>query len=193
MKRGRKNGRGGKRLNTRSGFSNSAGDVIRKRLTYTGLSLATGAGTAIPITNLPSGGVQSLPALEWASFAARYQQYRVRAVRVTGLSTQPIQSTTVSHSSLYRGDYLGVSAPATAAEVFADENVRTCSTHTSFQDVVNWSRNPNAKLWNPTSAAIPAANLFSWVAASATAPALTTGTTYYSLTFEWDVEFRGSQ
>ncbi len=189
--------RGGRRRrtspNTRSGFSNSAGDIIRKRLTYTGTILATGAGTSIPITGLPSGAVQSLPALEWASFSARYQQYRVRAIRVTGLATNPVQSATITHSSLYRGDYLGVSAPSTSAEVFADENVKTCTTHTSFQDVVNWNRNPNAKLWNPTSATIPIANDFSWVAASATVPALTTGTTYYSLTIEWDVEFRGSQ
>ncbi len=191
----RKTGRGGRRTspNTRNGFSNSAGDIVRKRLTFTGNLLATGGGTSIPISSVSSGSVEALPALEWTSFAARYQQYRVRAIRVTGLSTQPIQTATVSHSSLYRGDYLGSAAPSSQAEVFADENVLTCSTHTSFQDVVNWNKNPNAKLWNPTSAAIPTANLFSWVAASATVPALTTATTYYSLLVEWDVEFRGSQ
>lgn len=187
--------RGSKRddPNTRSGFKNSAGDVIRKRLTFTGSVLATGAGTSIPVTFVSSSSVQSLPALEWASFSARYQQYRVRAIRVTGLALNPVQATTLTHGSLYRGDFLGLSMPGSQAEVFADENVRTVSTHTSFQDVVNWNRNPNAKLWNPTSAGTPTANTFSWVVASSTVPALTTGTSYYSVLYEWDVEFRGAQ
>jgi hypothetical protein len=171
----------------------NAGDQIVKRMTLSGQSFATGAGTVLPVQAYTSGEVQSLPAAEWASFAARYQQYRVRAIRVTGKATQPIQSATISHSVLYRGDYLGAAVPGSAAQVLSDEEVKSCGTTRDFTDVVTWKRNPNARLWNPTSAAIPTANSFAWVGASPTLPALTTATTYYALVVEWEVEFRGSQ
>lgn len=171
----------------------NAGDQIVKRMTYPFGPYATGAGTALPVQAVTSGGVQSIPATEFASFAARYQQYRVRAIRVTGKAIQPIQTATVSHSSLYRGDYLGIAAPATVTQVLSDENVKIVDTHKDFRDVVTWVRNPNAQLWNPTSAVIPAQNQFAWVAASESNPPLTTATTYYAISIEWEVEFRGSQ
>jgi len=171
----------------------SAGDQIVKRFSLPNLVLATGAGTVIPVTSILSGDVFNDPATEWASFKARYQQYRVRAIRVTGKATQPVQTATVTHGVLYRGDYIGSSAPATNAQVLSDENVKLVATDSDFVDVVTWARNPNAKLWNSTGAAPPNANLFAWTAASATTPALLTATTYYALVVEWEVEFKGSQ
>lgn len=190
----------GSRKNRTAGSFNramsNAGDDIVKRCTLSGQSLATGAGTAIPVTSYTSSLVESAPAVEFASFAARYQQYRVRAIRVRGKATQPTQSNEsaiIAHSALYLGDYIGASAPASAAQVFSDERVKESATCKDFSYVATWSRNPNAMLWNPTSAAIPAANQFSIVVASAAAPVLTSGTTYYAVTVEWEVEFRGSQ
>jgi len=178
------------------GISN-AGDQIVKRITATGVTLATGAGTVIPITTVGTGSASTYnpqgQGVEFASFAARYQQYRVRAIRVTGKAVQPIQTATITHSDLFRGDYIGAAAPATSPQVFSDERVKTCATAKDFVDVVTWKRNPNAKLWNPVTAAVPAANSFSWVCASPSAPPLTTATTYYAVTVEWEVEFRGSQ
>jgi len=187
--RGNQGGRGPSRT-----FSiESAGDQIVKRMTYPGEVLATGAGTTISVTSFSSGTVQSLAATEWASFAARYQQYRVRKLLVRGKAVNPIQDATHSHGVLVRGDFIGASSPATGAQVLSDENAKEVATCKDFQDVVTWQRNPNAKLWNPTSAVVPAANTFSWVCASITTPALTTATTYYAVVLEWEVEFRGSQ
>jgi len=174
------------------GLSN-AGDQIVKRMTVGNSTLATGAGTAIPVTSVLSSLVQSAPASEWASFAARYQQYRVRRIRITGKACNPVQTAALTHGVLYRGDYLGTSAPATPAQVLSDESVKMAATHADFVDVITWQRNPNARLWNPTSAVIPTANDFAWVCASDSTPALTTATTYYALTVEFEVEFRGSQ
>jgi hypothetical protein len=186
--------RSGKASKNPGAFSiESAGDQIVKRFTFPGTILATGAGTTIPVTSLSSGAVQSLPATEWASFAARYQQYRVRAIRVRGKAVNPVQTNLTFHSVLYRGDYIGTSTPSSATQVLSDENAKENSTSQDFSDVVTWSRNPNAKLWNPTSSTIPGANLFSWVCASPTTPPLTTGLTYYAVVYEWEVEFRGSQ
>jgi hypothetical protein len=183
----------GEVYNRRAAFViRNAGDQIVKRITFPNSTLATGAGTTIPITSISSSVAES-SGTEFASFAARYQQYRVRAIRVTGKATQPIQTATVTHSSLYRGDHIGSSAPVSAAQVLSDENVKICSTHQSFVDIVTWARNPNARLWNPTSAALPVANAFSWSAVSADVPLLLTATTYYALSAEFEVEFRGSQ
>jgi len=171
----------------------NAGDQIVKRMSFSNDILATGAGTTIAPFSVSSSGPEQFPATEWASFSARYQQYRVRAIRITGKAIQPIQTATISHSVLYRGDFIGASTPTTAAQVLADENVKEVATNKDFRDIVIWERNPNARLWNPTSAAIPVANTYSWVVASPTLPALTTATTYYALVVEWEVEFRGSQ
>lgn len=163
-----------------------------KRCTETALILATGGGTAIPVTSYSTTDVQTASA-EFTSFASRYQQYRVRAIRVRGKAVQPIQTATVAHSTLYMGDYIGASGPASAAQVFSDERVKETSTCRDFSYVVTWSRNPNASLWNPTNAAIPLANRYAVVVASPATPPLTTATTYYGVTIEWEVEFRGSQ
>jgi len=169
-----------------------AGDQVVKRMTFPSV-LTTGAGTSIAVTGFSTAQVQSAPATEWASFAARYQQYRVRAIRVTGKAALPIQSATAAHGLLYRADYIGGAGPATPAQTLSDEGVRIVATHSDFRDTVTWKGNSNARLWNPTSAAIPLANTFNWVCASAVLPVLTTGTTYYALVIEWEVEFRGSQ
>jgi len=171
----------------------NAGDQIVKRFTLPGQTLATGAGTTIAVTAFTSAAVQSEPASEWASFAARYQQYRVKAIRVTGKAINPVQTATTLHSSLYRGDYIGTAVPGSSTQVLSDENVKEVCTCKDFKDIVTWVRNPNAKLWNPTSAAVPAANQFAWVCATPTLPALTTALTYYAVSVEWEVEFRGSQ
>jgi len=195
MDGGRSRTKGGKGRAKRSvAFSiENAGDQIVKRMTYPGETLATGAGTSIAVTSFSSGVVQALPATEWASFAARYQQYRVRALRVRGKAINPIQDGTHTHGVLVRGDFIGTSAPATAAQVLSDEMSKENCTCKDFQDIVTWQRNPNARLWNPTGAVIPSANTFSWVCASIATPALTTATTYYAVVLEWEVEFRGSQ
>jgi len=188
--RGRRKRRGGGVSRAFAKFTD-AGDQIVKRITFGGSTLATGAGTAIPVTAVSTAAVTG--GAEWASFAARYQQYRVRAIRITGKATQPVQTAALAHSVLYRGDFIGSSTPGSVAQVLSDESVRQCATHADFTDVITWKRNPNARLWNPTTAGVPTANTFSWVVASATSPALTTANTYYGYTVEWEVEFRGSQ
>lgn len=170
----------------------SAGDVILKRMSFDG-SLATGAGTSIAVDTFTSGYVQSAPATEWASFAARYQQYRVREVRLTLKTTQPVQTASVSHSQLYMGDHLGSSVPSTPEQLLSDENVKVVATYKDARYVATWAKNPNARLWNPTSAVIPTANQFAISVATPASPALTTATTYYGYVVEWLVELRGSQ
>lgn len=180
--------RGPNRQNKGKRSFTNAGDHIVKRCSTTG-TLTTGGGTSIPLTAIVSGDVSA--ASEFASFAARYLQYRVRRIRVTGKATQPIQTATVSHSALARGDFVGATAPASVAAVVSSESFEPNATCKDFEHVVTWDGIPDAKLWQPTSAAIPTADQFGIVIGTATT--LTTATTYYVVFYEWEVEFRGTK
>lgn len=98
------------------------------------------------------------------------------------------------HSQLYVADYIGASVPASAAQVLSDERCVVASTAKGVSFASTWNKNPNAKLWNPTGAAIPAANLFGIAWASNTnATLMAAATPYFAYDVEWIVEFRGSQ
>jgi hypothetical protein len=168
------------------------GDTISKRFTYPS-TLSTGAGVVFPVTSYTTSSVQAIPATEWSSFAARYQQYRVRGMRLLAKARFPVNTSTIGHSIVYIADYIGSAIPGSASQVLSDEGVKVHASCTDWSYGVSWSRNPNAKLWNPTSTSIPVANQFGIVFASSAAAALTTATTYYDFVVEWDVEFRGSQ
>lgn len=174
-------------------MGNNSGDIVTKRMTVPALVISSSAGGAIAVKSYASGLVQSTPASEWASFAARYQQYRVRRFRVVGKATHPtVDTVATSHSALYIGDYIGSATPGSSAQVLSDESVKENATWQNFSYEATWNRNPNAKLWNPTSAVVPTANEYSIVLASADSN-LASAITYYSAFLEFEVEFRGSQ
>jgi len=191
-------GMGTRKISTRN---EAPGDQIVKKLTLPSLIVSTSAGAILALnTATTSSLVQSNPATEWASFAARYQQYRVRQVRVRMMPVFPVNQggaglgVNTGHSQLYVADYIGASVPASAAQVLSDERAVVVSTAKGFTFVSTWTKNPNAKLWNPTGAAIPAANVFGIAWASNTnATLMTASVPYFAYDVEWIVEFRGSQ
>jgi len=156
-------------------------------------TISSSAGGAIAVdTALSSSYVQSAAATQWASFAARYQQYRVRAVKVTFKAKNPVQSATVIHGNIFFSDFIGSSTPSSAAQVLADERAKVFDTYSDIMYEADWSRNPNSRLWNPTSAAVPTANLFG-VAFASGPGALSVSIGYFECTVEWLVELRGAQ
>lgn len=178
------------------------GDMITKRLTLPlGTVVSTAGGVIAVDTTTDTTQVQTAPASEWASFAARYQQYRVRAVTLILTPAYPASGSPVAgvspqgaHSALYVGDFIGTSVPASAAQILSDEGSVVLSTCKDVRYTVTWARNPNAKLWAPTTGAVPAANSYGVAFASnATAGTLAISAAYYTRTIVWDVEFRGSQ
>jgi len=176
-----------------SRFFPNEGDVIFKRLTFINFEIASDATGNIQYVIVSSNDARSRPAYEWANFSARYQTYRVRAVRIRGFALYPVNTTSVMHGTLIRGDYNGGTAPNTPAQTFADESARVCPTYKNFTDVITWDMNPNAKLWNPTGSDIPDMNQFAWTCISNNNVTLNASIIYYQGYLEWDVEFRGSQ
>jgi hypothetical protein len=167
------------------------GDVLTKRLTFNG-SYSTSGTSVLGVQLISSSSVESDPAAEWASFAARYQQFRVKALSVTFV--------------MYAGycgpyvvsDYIGSSTPATSAQIISDErcvvrNFQGIQGSTMFVFETDWSRNPNAKLWNPTSASIPTANTYGIAFASHPQAVAQNSVLVFQTTTAWLVEFRGSQ
>jgi hypothetical protein len=168
------------------------GDVVVKRMTIPSLALASNAAGTIVPTDYVTGLVQSTPASEWASFAARYQQCRIRSIKVTMDPVFTVSYAGIPHSQLYAADFIGTAAPGSVAQVLSDERALVFGTSRRVVYTSNWSRNPNARLWNPTSAAIPAANQFGIAVASVPAT-LANSLNYFILSLEFIVEFRGSQ
>jgi len=168
-----------------------AGDIILKMMTFPEAGFNATAGGAIAVTSVDTTAVQSTPATEWASFAARYQQYRVRSVSIHFTPANVSTFTGVGCGRIFVSDYIGTSVPGTAVQVLADER---CQIHDNMRE---WSftsshaRNPNADLWNPTSAIIPAANSYAIVLASPADYAATQAIGF--ITVRWLVELRGSQ
>lgn len=174
------------------------GDVIVKRMTLNlGAVTSTAAGTVALDTASDTAYVQSAPAAEWASFAARYQQYRVRRLRFTWVpaypgSGQPTAGATSGHVPIIVGDFIGASVPGSYAALLSDERSKIFCSNQKFTFEVTWARNPNAKLWTATSASIPTANQYGlgFGGQPASYPATTIAANAF---LEWDVELRGSQ
>jgi len=169
------------------------GDMITKRLTQFNVLSTVGAGGGIPVTSFTTAQVQSIAAYEWASFAARYQQFRVKS---TSLIIMPYFNVSYEGSAsamacLAIGDYIGTAVPANNSQVIADENTVFRILDKVTVHTVTWARNPNAKLWNPTSAALPAANSYAICLVSLNV--LPNTTAYFTYIQEWQVEFRGAQ
>jgi len=171
-----------------------AGDTLTKCLSYPNVSVSTNAAGFVPVTTLNCTLVENAPATEWASFAARYQQYRVKSFTVFYTPAYPADFPAPGlHLQLYWADFIGASAPTSVAQVLADER---SVIHGTFQSIVfktTWDKNPNAKLWNPTTAIVPIANSFGVSFCSSVAAATVVSAFVGSLAYEWEVEFRGAQ
>lgn len=184
------------RVQTRSRNLTMDGDMLTKRMTISSNTIPTTAGGIIAVATYSNGTVQSNPATEWASFAARYQQFRVKSFTIRFLPVFPVNTgmtATTGHSSLYVSDFIGTALPGSAAQVLADERSRVFSTSKSWSYTVTSRRNPNALLWNPTSAALPAANSMSIAFASSTVATMPVSQTMGQIDFEFIIELRGAQ
>jgi len=171
-------------------LASGAGDIIVKRMT-------------IPLAAQPSGGVIPIQTLssnpttatEWSSFAARYQQFRVRRIILVykALTKYNAAASANLHDTIAVGEFLGTSVPTTYAQIVSDEKGQVFGTNQDIRFEADWSRNPNAKLWAPTSATLPSQNRFAIVYGSGGNVVLNNGVVYYAGVQYIDVELRGAQ
>lgn len=174
-----------------SGY-NQAGDIVTKRITYstTATFAALGSVTGISSQNAKASGV------EWSSFAARYQAFRVKSMRLSFIANCPVQEingSSINHGVLFCGDTLVSNAPGSIQQILSDERSVVHPTWKCFTFTASWLRNPNARLWNTVTSAIPAANQYQIVFGSPDTYTASTSVQCYDIIVEYDVEFRGSQ
>jgi hypothetical protein len=176
-------------------MSHPRDDITVKRMTVGSQVLTTSAFGIIGVTtNLQSDQCSQFPSTEWASYAARYDQYRVRKMTLyfkpTLVSTVPATNLL---SVMYFSDFISTSIPTSAAQIIADSHFQQFSTGKEFQFTTTWDRNPNAKLWSPTSAAIPALSRYGVAFCSHTnVNLMPINTIIYCYLMEFEVELKDS-
>lgn len=168
------------------------GGSIVKRMTAV-VAVATTAGGVVSL-QLSSTSVNST-ASEWASFAARYIDYRVLKMKVSYLPIRVVNTQNGATAlSLVPGgvvaaDPSGSAFPTTLATGWVLEASKLHQLSKSWSYAVRASQEEHM-IFNPTSASIPAANRFAIVGIFGGGDA---STTYGNFFYEWWTEFRGSQ
>jgi hypothetical protein len=176
----------------------SATDIDERVLTGPYGVISSTAGGIIAPTAVSSGFVFT-NGTEFASYAARYSEYRIRAMRMYFMACHPTNvptaTTTADHGAIFVGQSEQGPVVGSGQQVMSLFRRRVISTSKSFIAHADWSRNPNAQLWNAVGAIVVAANNFSiqWGTPAFANNAIVASTDYYSCFLEWDVQFRGQQ
>jgi len=190
-RKGGKKTKGGIQRDFAKKASSSRPETDRRVLTaYVTQTGATGTVVGLQFS---SSGVSS--ATEFASLAARYQEYRVMAMRVKWRARfgQANESCAVLETGMPVGCVFTNTAPTTVAGIFAGDGFRQCSRIDKSLDMeVDWSMNPNAKLWaQSVGAAIPTVNAYGVsIRHPGTYPANLNGVVAIDAYVEYDVEWR---
>jgi hypothetical protein len=170
-------------------------DTLVRRMSTTRL-VSTTAGSIVAVTtDIQSDFCFSFPSTEWASYAARFGQYRTIAMTVTFFpcDTTPPGGVNTSASMFIVSDFIVTTVPTTVSGLIADRSSKCVSTTRQFKYKSTWNRFPNARLWTPTSTAIPAANRYGIAYATySNATVLTPAAPLYVVLIEHEVEFSES-
>ncbi len=177
------------RTSLRQAAKSGLGTQIIKRMTF--VNTITSSGTGTYQLSVTSGSVQSSPATEWSSFAARYKEYRVLKLKVTFVPNRPV--------CYYNGTtdipcltFVCVASPsgtfptASVSAYWAAEGA-TLKSSGKMWSYVTMATEREHLLFNPTAAVIPSANLFA-INVYALGGAFTVA--YGYLLVEYIVEFR---
>jgi hypothetical protein len=171
--------------------------TIRRRLTTNG-TLSTSAGGFISANNVTTDAARG--ASDFASFQARYLQFRVRAFRlrlvplvdVTTAVTAGGGAVTPHPTCLAFAAYRGANTYTSFASVLSGASGKFFNGRERvIEYIVDWQLNPDAKLWSDTNAAIPVEQRYGiQYQDTGTAPASSASTAYYRFVYDFDVEFQ---
>jgi hypothetical protein len=154
-----------------------------------GFSQTTGSAFSQAQT---SGGVTATT--EWANLSANYEQYRVRAVKVTVIprvwSNMNSAAQVWYPGAVVVGRYPVGSGGATTLAILAEDGSAVHAGWDVFSHIVTWESNPDAKLWTNCNASIPSLSLFGvQFQGTMPVPATYNTITTHDIVLEYDVEF----
>jgi len=145
-------------------------------------------------TNWQSDQCSQFPSGSWASYAARFGQYRVHAMALHLHPTMNVNAGVIATnllSTMHISDFISTVIPTTASGIVGDSSWREISTAKPIHFRTTWERNTNAKLWSPTNAAIPIDRRFGIAFCSHTnVNLLPVNTIIYTLSADFLVEFK---
>jgi len=162
-------------------------------------TLATNGSGFIPITSYDGNNITGCN--DWSSFSSRYAQFRVRAVALEMFPTVTVaQCATSTYSVTPFPTFVTIAVVregvnyANLAALLSGEEVETFGGGRIIRKSVNWDAVPDAKLWVPTNAVVPAANRYGFnLSGNDAAPAASLSTTYYHVIVKFVVEFATPQ
>jgi hypothetical protein len=170
--------------------------IVRRRLVSTS-TLSTSAGGFITANNVTTDAARGTS--DFASFQARYLQFRVRAMRmrlvplvdVTTAVTAGGGAVTPHPTCLAFAAYRGGNTYTSFASVLTGASGKFFNGRERvIEYIADWKANPDAKLWCDTNAAIPVEQRFGvQFQDTGTAPASSANTAYYRMVTDYDVEF----
>jgi hypothetical protein len=169
--------------------------IVTRKLVSTA-TVTSSAGGYITVQTVNSGGVTG--AYGWSNFSARWQQYRVKAMRVRLFplvdATTAVSvgggAVTPHPTAIAFATYKGGVNYASYSEVVAGSNARVFNGREAVIEYgVDWRGNPEARFWSDTNAAIPTTQLFGiQYQDTGIAPASAATTAYFRQVTEWEVE-----
>jgi hypothetical protein len=163
----------------------------RKLTTVAGYFGATGA--AFVQANASSGVTATT---EWANLSANFEQYRVRAIKMTVVprvfSNMNSAAQVWYPGAVIVGEYSVGSGGATTAAILAEGGSEVYRGWDKVVKMVTWDTNPSAKLWTNCNVAIPAIQQIGiQFQGTMPIPATYNAITTHDIIVEYDVEFLG--
>lgn len=162
-------------------------ETLVRRLTTVNGSISTGVTGLIAPGNIASAGVTGTN--EWASYAARFTNYRVRSIEVQGRPNLPVNTTAIGMTQMYICPFVGGAVPVLAATIWSNPEAKFFGTHKSFGiKTIIPKIMLDAKLFTSVSAAIPAGDQFGLAFIGSTSTGAVS-TPMWQTSAIWEAEF----
>jgi hypothetical protein len=177
------------------GKVNASERIVTRRICAAATNISTTAGGLLLATTLASSSAASA-ASDFASYAALFTSYRVKAVKTTLLPYFPVPlfngvGTVVVPPSIASSEFRGGLGGATYQSIADGAKSRFLSGYKSYALTADYSKDNDAQLWTPTTSAIPAAESYG-ILAMGTATAATANTAIWVANPEYLIEFRAT-
>lgn len=162
-------------------------------------TISTSAAGYIPLQKIETNSVATWS--DFASIASRFSEYRVKALRVRWyplVNNSPAATNTYTvvppPSPIIGAVYNNASGYGSANTLLQGAENQLWEVGRKVDKSVDWSGNPDAKLWTETTTQIPFAQSFGiQLQDTAIGPASAVSTVYFRFIYQAEVEFRLSQ
>lgn len=177
------------------GQVNASTRIITRRVCGAVVNLSTNAGgLLVAATLISSSGASS--SSDFGSLAALFTSYRVKALKVTLMPFYPVPyfngvGTVVVPATVACSEFRGGLGGATYQAIADGSKCRYLSGYKSFTLTADYSKDNDAQLWTPTTAAVGATESYGLLVCGQ-ATAASVNTLVWAVNPEYLIEFRAT-